>query len=498
MDDNNRLDDFSGEEETFYVPAEETEELIYTAEETEEFAEAEETEEEPADDEEDGEELCLRCGVDSAVKGHDYCMDCLLGMLSVKISWKAWLAGIASLFVTIVGLVLFFINFSSAFDVAKGDYYAMKKCWQSAYNCYSDASTAADTINSSFGTYTPVRLGERVAVRMIKATAHTESPVMAGHVIKSQYPALEGKYSSLAPYEKEYKTFADTYSDLQKTLEPYYNGEISFNDALNEIEQTVSQDESIDRTYAYYILSDMAGYTGEDNANIISLLKKIEEIAPEKTWIYAQILCSISLSEGDYEQCARYNNIALGFNAQDTQMNYVALMLAMNEDDRSKAERICEKYKENMGEDEYYFAMKAATERRFGSLEKARAIVDEGLEQWSSSPEIMRQESIINLLEGDYKAAYESVFNAYNSAYQYYYYYGEDLYTTQQLNDTLFLMAELYKAHGGDKDENAESIENILSSHEENGIEDSPDVGKIIRGKLTPENVFLKGDGDIL
>lgn len=163
----------------------------------------------------------------------------------------------------------------------------------------------------------------------------------------------------------------------------------------------------------------------------------------------------------------------------------------LNNKEWASAEKNADKMISRNKEDSYAYGYKAYAQRMNGDLEGATKTLDTALDIDVTNGQLNYQKAVINLINGDYK-------NAMKYAYQSAAYSSSDesisLYAL-----TCELLSRQYKKAGNTKQ--AETYDNtyksMISMIEQYGATVSPDVQKILSGKKTIADVFLKGNGDL-
>lgn len=163
----------------------------------------------------------------------------------------------------------------------------------------------------------------------------------------------------------------------------------------------------------------------------------------------------------------------------------------LNNKEWASAEKNANKLISRNKEDSYAYGYKAYAQRMNGDLEDATKTLDTALDIDVTNGQLNYQKAVINLINGDYK-------NAMKYAYQSAAYSSSDesisLYAL-----TCELLSRQYKKAGNTKQ--AETYDNtyksMISMIEQYGATVSPDVQKVLSGKKTIADVFLKGNGDL-
>lgn len=164
---------------------------------------------------------------------------------------------------------------------------------------------------------------------------------------------------------------------------------------------------------------------------------------------------------------------------------------SLNNQQWSTAQKYTDKMLKRNKEDSIAYGYKAYAQRMSNDLEGAEKTVNTGLRIDATSGPLNYQMAVIELLNGDYKMAEEY---AYQAAA-----YGTNDETISLYGLSAELRSQQYKKAGNTKkaEEEDKIYKSMLSMLDQYGAKASPDVQKIISGKKSLADVFLKGKGDL-
>lgn len=164
---------------------------------------------------------------------------------------------------------------------------------------------------------------------------------------------------------------------------------------------------------------------------------------------------------------------------------------ALNHKQWATAEKYADKMLKRNKEDSIAYGYKAFAQRMQNDLEGATKTLNTGLKIDATSGQLNYQMAIIELLNGDYKTAEQY---AYAAAA-----YGTSDETVSLYALTAELRSKQYeKAGNTDKAKEEDDLyKSMISMLEQYDAQASPDVQKILDGKKTLADVFLKGKGDL-
>ncbi len=417
-------------------------------------------------------------------------------MLTVKIPAGAWIAGFVVMLLSVVGFAISFLNCAAALQVTKGDIDAAENCWYNAYSAYSDVDSVAEQINDSVGDIKPVIVGEKVTVKKLVAMSHIYSPVDAGYSIEQNYPTIKGKYKVLAASEKAYEGYYAAYQACSDILDAFTGGTLTYEQTREKIDQAV-KGAKLEEGYVQYIRFSVAKYAEVSDTELLELLKECEKLSPNYGWLYYTDLIDVYFALGDYNSAEKYCDKLIDENKNNGDAYYDKLMILFARNEKDEAFELCDEFDEDNPEHESTYTLRVAALRRFGDLEKAATLCQEGIDECQSVAEHYRQMAIIRILQGDYDAAFDAVYQANYMASSFYSYSGDSSMYTPELSDTSYLAAYLCSKYGKGTSENAASVTEFLDSFEAELDSISQDVKDIIAGTKTPEDVFMKGTGDV-
>ncbi len=502
------------EEETEAVEA--AEETVEETNEISENAEAEETEADKTEEEiseEYGEnsdeeaveeisedELCCICGERRKSEDSDYCVDCETEMLKRKIPFLGWLGGFAAIVVSVVAFVLAVLVSAPAVQIVRGDEYASKNCWYTAYNEYRGVSGIVEEVHTILGRTTPlVKTGNGLNFKIIEAVANSYSPLEAITVAESLLGngALE-KYPSLKKYATIREEYIASYEAVMEPIDAMLNGEADKETTYADISKALGQ-EGVNDIYINYFLYNSAQTYGDTSEVKLKYLDAVEKSAgkdAEKySWLYYQDYAGELYDSGDIAGAMKYLDALTNSDKTKFGAYELKLRIALSQGDTDEANRILAEFKTNNEGYDTAYVLEATLLRVQGEYDKAKLLLEEAFEQYDSVPELHRQLALIYLIEGDYDMAFEEAYTADSNAYMLYTYMGDSSAYTPQLNNTLYLCSVLCRDKGTGTSENAIYIEEILTYYSEDEL--SEQVLSVVKGEKTVEQVLTEGVCDL-
>ena len=179
--------------------------------------------------------------------------------------------------------------------------------------------------------------------------------------------------------------------------------------------------------------------------------------------------------------------------------------MALTSKDYDKALSVCDTLEDRNAEDVYADVYRTVAYRMKGDLKAAAAACDAGLKVDGTASTLNYQRAILFLLDGELKLASAYADEAHaNAATANNYVSACSIYSLilqEQINDKTAAIKSAKKAEvkaklRSERSDLKATLESLETEMEEYGYDVSPDVAKILSGKKTAEQVFLKGEGD--
>lgn len=142
-----------------------------------------------------------------------------------------------------------------------------------------------------------------------------------------------------------------------------------------------------------------------------------------------------------------------------------------------KVVELCNQMRAQNAEDASAYATEASVYRLQKDYDKAVSTAEKGIKLDDTSSEPYRQKAIVELLQGDKKAALENAKTAFDLSLNY---------------ATSYTLAVCYLAN-----DDQDGYDEVISTLEYYGVEMGQKVLDYKAGKLTVEDIFLNGEGDV-
>lgn len=382
---------------------------------------------------------CECCGERQANEDGVYCDECLENMKHYPFEWYKW-------FIPVVTMVLVFLAcsfFAISFPVYKGTADAEQLVRQgklmSALNAYDNINAEIKVTDENYGSKYLERQADlyyKIGVDSYEELTDFISTYYAGSAInKSSSRHIRELKEEIGNFSRIY----DIYDSSMQSAKTYDKFIESYDAGIKTAMLTESP-------IAYYY-KYLASVVYEQDAEVqLECVKKIQELGPNLKTLYLPLFAEVSLNQGKYDEVLTYTSQLAEVNSEST----------------------------------YVYLYKSVAYRMKGNLALAIGECNKGLKLAKEDPMINYQISVIDLVEGKTETAKNYAEVAYNNA------------TTLTTYLQATSMYALCSALTGDK----ETYNSLCEELEESGYDLSPDVNKIINGKLTVEKVFTEGRGD--
>ncbi len=491
-------------EEEIRTETENTEEVISEKEEAEEVI----TEEETSETEEaccgsakgfTEDELCIMCGENHKTEDSNYCSGCEAAMYKSKVPFLAWIAGLAAICVSVFAFVITLLASAPALQAARGDVYASQQRWYAAYLEYSKVSSVVDEISGILGTESPfVKEGSAIAEKTITSYAKSRSPLDAAYMAMMIYGEnVAEKLPGIKEYIDIYDEFYNSYSIMSEPLDAMLVGatqEETFN-ALLALEGS----EGLNDVYFNYFLFNAADFYKLSVDERLTYVKAADECAKAQgrdfSWLYCLEAADILVQEGRYDEAVAYAEILAEKDKTNYRAHDLILRCMIATDNKDEASKLLAEFKTNNEGFDSAYALEAAYHRGLGDIEKSKLVIEEGMVENDFSSELHRQLALVYLTEGKYSEAFEEAFTADSNAAYMSNYYMDSSGFTPQLDNTVYLCANICKKHGLTSSENAMYLDQILDYYKD--FTPSNQVSLVLNGEKTAKQVLSEGVCDL-
>lgn len=405
--------------------------------------------------------MCEVCGEHEAVEGTDYCEECLDDMKHYPFEWWQFIIPLMAVFFLVFGILLCHEGWNVYHGTAQAQSLAREGKLMSALDKYGELNGQIAEGSDTYGFQY-----RKNQVKLLNQTGIQQFGVLDNY-LEAYYP-----------------------NDLNKWYNRYAR----------------QSKERIDEYEAAYNCFEEAAQSSKDFKSLIKAYDKAMEgkdINPAFANYYRYYACLIYEQGLDTQK--KYVE-AIKAQGEEYESLYLPLEteIALTEKDYDKALSLCDTLEKRNAEDVYSYVYRTVAYRLKGDHKAAVRACDAGLKIDGTASTLNYQRAILYLLEGDYKLATAYAEEAHaNAATANNYVSACSIYSLilqQQIADKT---AAIKNAKGETKEklksERADlrsSLEALETEMDEYGYAVSPDVAKIIAGKKTLDEVFLKGEGD--
>lgn len=406
--------------------------------------------------------MCAVCGEHEVVEGTDYCEECLDDMKHYPFEWWQFIIPIMAVFFLVFGILLSHEAWPVYHGTAQAQHLARQGKLISALDKYGELNGQIAEGDDVYGFQyrkNQVKLLNKVGIQ--------------------QYGVLDNYLEAYYP------------NDLNKWYNRY-------------AKQSKERIEEYQTAYQYF---ETAAQESKDYDSLIKAYDKAikgKDVNPAFANYYRYYACLI-YNQG-IEAQKKYVE-AIKESGEEYESLYLPLEteIALSEKDYPKALSLCDTLEDINAEDTYASVYRTVAYRMSGDLQAAGKACDAGLKIDSTASTLNYQRAILFLLEGDLKLAgtyaeeahaSAATANNYISACSIY-----SLVLQEQIQDkTAAIKAskdkEVKEKLKSERSDLKATLDALNTEMDEYGYTVSPDVAKVVAGKKTVEQIFLKGEGD--
>lgn len=410
------------------------------------------------------EELCQCCGEQRRDKSfgenYEYCRSCREAMRKYPLSIPGVITLAAMVFVAVVSIFSFAADFSAYNTVRQGDECISENKIYSALDSYDAAITAfeeEDIVPKNLYLKTAEILYHTMPDGAYSMTDIIERIETALTQFESQIPIYSGYMQMYEEAQVLYGTMNEFYTLLndEKYADYDFENEEQYKEIMTEIGSIIDKQitvTSIDKKTSELVASSeamvrfcqyMFAYTNDEYEDSYQYMNMVYEIEPSYLWLYAYELGTAELQNGDTEKAQYFADILY-------ESNY----------------ELADSY-----------ALQSSIARMTGKNKKAIEWADKGTKTASENAELYRIKAMAYIVDGDYESAKE--------------------YTDSALEiegyGLLYMTAMVAENELG----NEEAVEELKDTLESNGMELSDKMEKYFKGKITAQEMFAEGTGDV-
>ena len=406
--------------------------------------------------------MCEICGEHEVAEDTDYCEECLNDMRHYPFEWWQFIIPVMAVFFLVFGILLAHEGFPIYHGTAQAQGLAREGKLMSALDKYGELNGQIAEGSDTYGFQY-----RKNQVKLLNQTGIQQYGVLANY-LEAYYPNDLNKWYNR--YAQQSKARIDEYEAAYNCFEEAMQSSKDFKSLIKAYDKAI-EGKDINPAFANYY-------------RYYACLIFEQGIDTQKKYVEA------IKAEGE-----EYESLYLPLETE----------IALTEKDYDKALSLCDTLEKRNAEDVYSYVYRTVAYRLKGDHKAAARACDAGLKIDGTASTLNYQRAILFLLEGDYKLASAYAEEAHaNAATANNYVSACSIYSLilqEQIQDktTAIKAAKDKDTKAKLKSERADlqsTLEALNTEMDEYGYAVSPDVAKIIAGKKTLDDVFLKGEGD--
>ena len=456
------------------------------------------------------ERVCIVCGNKLGDSPSElYCDDCRKKYLRTNYGVGHIILAFVMVLIAAIGYFVCTATFEIASQVKASAAYAADKQYNSAIDEYEKVKTTVSTvnsgvnavfkgINSDFSSKEWFTEGSRMSLIMIEAYCDTLtlSSDSCYNYIDLVDKVFDGSGLDINNYPKIKKCY-DFCNDINSitegvtdTLNDYISGDgsedykIPYDEVIDYLE-SVKTENDYQKSMIYYYESVIAYYAEKDSKTILNIYQKAYDLSGDFGYAYAPSYIGLSWEIKEYDKALELSKASIERNVNDITSYYYAIKSYIVKNDFDSADSLCEEMKMNNPDSIDYYSMKAEILRRQSKFEEAINICKKGIEKGSDA-ELQRQQAIAYMLLNDNEKALEAAKESYNITLQN---AASDTSVSLEALNTAALITYLCN----DKT----TYDEIYTLFKDQSVEFFDSVKDCISGKITFEQIFMEGTGDV-
>ena len=230
----------------------------------------------------------------------------------------------------------------------------------------------------------------------------------------------------------------------------------------------------------------MTAYYADQSADIaLDLIKQTYESAGDYGYMFLSNYMNAAWNFHEYKLLDELAQTALAHNPKDNIAGYYSIKSAVMQNKLNEANQLCENLKKSDPDGLTYYSIKAEVLRRLGKYDEAAKVCTEGLNVGTDN-EILRQQAIVYMLQGDKTSAVNTAIECYQNALT-------AAYSGENVSLESFYTAAIIAKLCGD--DTYQEINDLLTDE---GIDYTDAAKKCLDGTASFEDTFMKGTGDII
>ncbi len=450
---------------------------------------------------------CTGCGKNDCVNGTEFCEACLVEMLNTRIPFMGWIAGAASLVVSVVAIAAIVFLVSPSILAVRAEKATREKNWNDAVFYYNQMDKTLEDFRNLIewqeGEPEPFLrrffdIGANTQAKMFKAYAVMYDPLTAVDMLEVNDNTPLTKTRLAKPYWDQFKRIENTVDIL------FYSGKVPEEDNYEcslDLIAEVEQRPDVDKVYISYVRYQMAAvYYNQPIEESLKWLNECDKRAKasdsDYRWMYYHDLAEIHNVMGNPDKALALMDELV----EDNRNNFEAYKhkndILIENGRLSEAEKFVNGLVEEFGNYTETQEMQLKVARCKGEYDKVMVLGDALMANYAASPETYRQMALMFIATGDYKSAFEYIDNGFsycNLLNQ-----EENVEAElEKIKEICFICAKLYEKHGEPTDAEKVKLANIYYMFPED-YKGTPEGEAIINGEKDAKVILTQGDYDLL
>ena len=409
------------------------------------------------------EELCQCCGEQRRDKSfgekYEYCRKCREAMRNYPLSIPGIIALAAMVFVAVVSVFGFASDYSVYDTVRKADNYVSEKKLYSAISTYDEAISTLESASIS---------PKKLYLKTAELVYYTMPESMYSFAdVNARIGKGLSDFEMSIPIYNGYKSINKEVLIMQSTFTEFYN--------LMNSEEYVDYDIKDEKQYEE--LMTAVGSIIDKQVAISGGKSSTEMVNADEAMVrFCQYM--LAYSAGKYEDSYKYMNVV--YELKPSHLWLYAYELGITElqkGDAEKAEMFAKAlYNSNIELPDAY-VLYSSIERMTGNTKKAIEWADKGIKVIPDNAELYRMKAMALVAKGDYKEAKKVI----------------DETLEKQQYSYLYMVSLIIENELGNKDE----VKDIKEIMKEEGLDIPERTKNYLKGKISAEEMFTEGTGDV-
>lgn len=410
-----------------------------------------------------------------------------LSEVDVKISAGAAVIAVVSLLAVCLSAIFLALTVQIAVPVIKGDIAKARHELGFAEAYYEEAQTLADSINQRLGYdgtmkfFTP---GTKTFYKRVKLIAVTDGPETAASFLGDSETGSDAKLpKEIKDINETVKVWSEFNNYVMTDLNAYYESleenKPVFDDFVAVLDKLKKNDTIKYPAQCYLYMYYRIAYSCEENEKALSYLEEYRKSYPDESWSYGPAIVSLYHETKKYDKVLSYFDDMMKFNSNDRSAYYFKAYTLFDQGKKEEAIKFCDVFSENSRDDYLPLIIKSKFLRQTGDAKASLAVCEDGIKEFPSNTDLVYNKAIALLLLNRASEAQTML---------------DEITQSENANAAFFYLYLVTIAAMKDDAQYKEVSEYITT----NGGDIPQKVTDYAAGKLTLEDLFVKGTADIL